>query len=265
MTTHASFSTAPRLIACDIDGTLVRTGCPATDAVVAASAAVRAAGHHIVLATGRGLVGALPVALQLGLDDVWIASSNGAVTAHLVGYRYQVTEQHDVDAEAAIRVAVAATPGVRIAAEVVGAGYRVNIPFPDGQLNGQQHSVTGLEQLWARPTPRLAFYGPDAYRLVWPLQALGLTAIRTRSDWVDVTAGGISKASALEKVRTELGVEPGDTSAVGDSENDVEMLRWAAHGWAMAHAPAFVIAAADHVTGTIDDDGAARALLSLLG
>lgn len=252
------------LIACDIDGTLVRTGQPATVLVRAAVARVRASGHHIVLATGRSLIGALPVAAQLGLEDVWIVASNGAVTAHLVGNLYQVTEQHDVDAEAAIRVAVAAAPGVRIAAEVVGAGYRVNIPFPDGLLNGQQRSVTGLEQLWAHPTPRLAFHGPDAYRLVWPLQALGLTAIPTRTDWVDVTAGRISKASALEKVRTELGVESHNTSAVGDSENDVEMLTWAAHGWAMAHAPAFVIASADRVTGTIDNDGAASTLLSLL-
>ena len=256
---------APVLAACDIDGTLVRTGHPATTAVRSAAARVRAAGHHVVLATGRSLAGALPVALELGLDDAWIVASNGAVTAHLVGDLYQVTEQHDLDAEAAIRVAVAATPGVRIAAEVVGAGYRVNIPFPQDQLNGEQRSVTGLEQLWAHPTPRLALHGPDAYRLVWPLQALGLTAIRTRSDWVDVTAGGISKATALEKVRTELGVEMHDTIAIGDSENDVEMLTWAACGVAMAHAPAFVIAAADNTTGTIDDDGAASALLSLLG
>jgi hydroxymethylpyrimidine pyrophosphatase-like HAD family hydrolase len=254
-----------RLVACDIDGTLVRTGHPVTASVRAAAERVRAAGHHIVLATGRSLVGALPVALELGLDDAWIVASNGAVTVHMVGDLYQVTEQHDVDAQAAIRTAVVATPGVRIAAEVVGAGYRVNIPFPDGELNGEQAGVRGLEELWTEPTPRLAFHGPDAYRLVWPLHALGLTAIRTRTDWVDVTAGGISKATALEKVRTELGVELHDTVAIGDSENDVEMLSWAAQGWAMAHAPSFVIAAADHVTGTIGDDGAAAALRSLLG
>jgi HAD superfamily hydrolase (TIGR01484 family) len=255
---------APVLAACDIDGTLVRTGHPPNAAVRAAAAEVRAAGHHIVLATGRSLAGALPIALQLGLDDAWIVASNGAVTAHMVGYLYQVTEQHDVDAEAVIRVALEAAPGVRIAAEVVGDGYRVNIPFPDRELNGTQHSVRGLEELWANPTPRLALHDPSAYRLVWPLRALGLTAIATRRDWVDVTAPGISKASALEKVRTELGVTDHDTVAIGDSENDVEMLSWAAHGFAMAHAPAFVIAAADHVTGDLDQDGAAAALLSLL-
>lgn len=258
-------ASAPLLVACDIDGTLVRTGSLATAAVRNAAAQVRAAGHHIVLATGRSLTGALPVARQLGLDDGWIVASNGAVTAHLVGDHYQVTEQHNLDAEAAIRVAVAAAPGVRIAAEMVGTGYRINIPFAEYELNGAQHSVRGLEELWTHPTPRIALQGPSGYRLVWALRALGLTAIATRRDWVDVTAAGISKATALEKVRTELGVEPGDTVAVGDSENDVEMLGWAAHGWAMGHAPPFVIAGADYVTGTLDDDGAATVLRSLLG
>ncbi|MCP2265589.1 HAD family hydrolase [Promicromonospora thailandica] len=257
-------TTAPVLIASDIDGTLLRTGQLPSAEVRAAASAVRAAGHHLVLSTGRSLVGALPVALALGLDDAWIVASNGAVTARLVGDRYQVTEQHDVDAEAVVRVAVAAAPGVRVAAEMVGDGYRVNTAFPEHELNGAQHRVVGLEQLWQHPTPRVALHGPEAYRLVWPLRALGLTAIATRTDWVDVTAPEISKASALEKIRTGLGVELDGTVAIGDSENDVEMLGWAAHGWAMGHAPAFVIAAADHVTGSIDDDGAVGALLSVL-
>ena len=230
-----------------------------------AASHVRAAGHHIVLATGRSLVGALPIAVQLGLDDAWIVASNGAVTAHLVGDKYQVTEQHNVDAETAVRLAVREAPGIRIAAEVVGAGYRVNLAFPAGELNGEQREGHSAADLWELPTPRVALHGPGAYRLVPGLLAHGLTAIATRLDWVDVTAPGISKATALENVRATLGVEAHDTVAIGDGENDLEMLSWAAHGYAMAHAPAFVIAAADHVTGAIDDDGAAGALLSLLG
>lgn len=262
-TPPAATFTGQMLVACDIDGTLLRTGQPATATVCDAAAEVRAAGHHIVLATGRSLAGALPVAVELGLDDVWVVASNGAVTAHVVGDLYQVRTQHDINAEAAIRVAVSAAPGIRIAAEVVGEGYRVNIPFSDHELNGTQHGVRALDGLWANPTPRLALHGPAAYHLVPALRALGLTAIATRLDWVDVTAPGISKATALENVRTELGVEDHDTVAIGDSENDIEMLSWAARSYAMAHAPAFVIAAADHVTGTVGDDGAAHALRSL--
>lgn len=261
---HIDF-TGPALVACDVDGTLTRTGTPVSAAVRSAASAVRSAGHHIVLATGRSLVGALPVALQLDLHDAWIVASNGAVTAHLIDGYYEVVEQHPVDAEAAIRAALVEAPGIRIAAEIVGDGYRVNVNFPDGQLNGAQLPVGGVEEFWRNPTPRLALFGPEAYRLVPALVARNLTAIATRRDWVDVTAPGISKATALEQVRMRLGVEEHDTVAIGDSENDLEMLTWAGTSFAMGHAPAFVVAAADRVTGTIDDDGAAAALRSLLG
>lgn len=259
-----TFAPPTMLIACDIDGTLLRTGHPVSAAVRDAVSAVRAAGHHLVLATGRSLAGALPVAEQLSLDDGWIVASNGAVTARITDGEYETVEQHTVDSEAAIRLAVAAAPGVRIAAEIVGIGYRVNIPFPDGELNGTQHSVTGLDELWANPTPRLALHGPGIHRTVPPLRTLGFTAIPTRSDWVDVTPPDLSKATALERVRIELGVEDYATVAIGDGENDLQMLMWATSAFSMGHAPVPVIAAADHVTGTIDQDGAASALRSLL-
>lgn len=178
--------TAPALVACDIDGTLLNTGESPTPAVRAAVDQVRAAGHHVVLATGRSLVGALDAALELGLDDVWLVASNGAVTAHLVGGEYEVTDLHTIEPEPVVRVAVDAMPGIRVGVEVVGVGYRVNIPFPDGELNGVQHSVDAIRELWADPTPRLAIYGLSAFGLVPVLRAMGLTAIATRPDWVDV-------------------------------------------------------------------------------
>jgi hydroxymethylpyrimidine pyrophosphatase-like HAD family hydrolase len=256
--------TAPALIACDVDGTLLHTGQPASAGVLAAVEQVRAAGHHVVLATGRSLVGAMGAAAALGLDDVWMVASNGAVTAHLVGDEYEITDLHVMEPEPVVRLAVEAMPGIRVAAELVGVGYRVNIPFPDGDLPGMQRSVGSLAELWAETTPRLALHGPMASGLVPAMRAMTLTAIATRHDWVDVTPPHLSKASALEKIRTELDVELWDTAAIGDSDNDMEMLGWAARGIAMGHAPAHVLATADYATGTIDDDGAASALLSLL-
>jgi hydroxymethylpyrimidine pyrophosphatase-like HAD family hydrolase len=264
-TTRRLDLTAPALVACDIDGTLLNTGQPPTAAVLAAVDKIRAAGHHIVLATGRSLVGALNAAAELGLDDVWIVACNGAVTVHLVDGECEITDRHVIEPEIAIRVAVDAMPGIRVAAEVVGVGYRVNIPFPDGELPGEQRTVDVLEELWAAPTSRLAIYGLSAFGLVPVLRAMSLTAIATRPDWVDVTPPALSKATALDKVRRQLGVEYRATVAIGDGENDVEMLRWASRSVAMGHAPERVLAAADTVTGTIDDDGAAVALQLLLG
>lgn len=256
---------APVLVACDIDGTLIRTGHPPTDAVLDAVAKVRAAGHHVVLATGRSLVGALRAAGQLELDDVWIVASNGAVTAHLVDHGYTVHDLQVIEPEPVVRLAEEALPGIRIATEIVGIGYRVNLAFPDGELPGEQHEVARLSELWAETTPRAALHGSGADRLVPALRALGVTAIPTRPDWVDVTPVGLSKATALDRVREGLGVERGATAAIGDGENDLEMLGWAAHSVVMGHAPEHVRSAGDAVTGTIGDDGAAAMLLSLLG
>jgi len=88
--------------------------------------------------------------------------------------------------------------------------------------------------------------------------AVGWTA------WLDLNPEGVTKASALELVRRQLHVEPGDTVAVGDQRNDVEMLQWAARGVAMGNAPTEVQAVADEVTADVDADGLALVLESLL-
>jgi hydroxymethylpyrimidine pyrophosphatase-like HAD family hydrolase len=74
----------------------------------------------------------------------------------------------------------------------------------------------------------------------------------------------VTKASALERLRQELDVQPSRTVAVGDGSNDREMLEWAALGVAMGHAPEHVRAVADEVTGTIEDDGVVDVLRRLL-
>ncbi|MFJ3404533.1 HAD family hydrolase [Promicromonospora sp. NPDC090134] len=273
MTATASGATAappdvptstPVLVACDVDGTLVRAGRRATPAVVEALAAVRAAGHHLVIATGRSLSGAVQVVRQLGVRDGWVVAANGAVTARLDPDGYSVVEVRAVAAEPVVRLVTRTRPDLRLAAEVVGTGYRVTRRFPERQLHGHQEVLRQVEDLWARPTPRLVVYGQWAQRLAPALRATGVTAIPARVDWVDVTAPGVSTAVALESIRVELGVAPSRTLAVGDGENDLEMFAWAAVSIAMGHAPAGVRAAAHRVTGTLEQDGAASALRDAL-
>ena len=88
--------------------------------------------------------------------------------------------------------------------------------------------------------------------------AVGWTA------WLDVSPEGVSKASALESVREAIGVAPGATVAVGDGGNDLEMIKWAGCGVAMAEAPDYVLAAADAHTTSVYNDGLADVLEELL-
>ena len=251
------------LAALDIDGTLARSGTTQiAPTVKAAVARFRADGHRVVLASGRSLVGVLPIAVELGLTDEWVIASNGAITARLdsrVPRGYELEEMRNFDPGPVIQLARTLLPGVQVATERVGWGYGVTHIFPAGQLNGAQQIVSA-ELLGERSTTRLVLRGPDVGRLVDPVRSTGLTALLTEPDWMDVTAPGLSKATALEKVRANLGVDPAQTVAIGDGENDLEMLRWAARGVAMGHASAVVREAADEVTGTLDQHGAAAAL-----
>lgn len=254
---------AEMLLAFDIDGTLLETGRPPSDNVIREARAAVKAGHHFVLATGRSLVGAVRAAQQLGLRGGWIVSSNGAVTARIGDGKVTIVERHLVDVEAVVRY-VAPKVRLRIAAEIPGHGYRTAGVFGPRELSGALYP-SNLEGLWSAPTPRVALVGEGAAWLVDGLRQMGVTAHAVNAEWVDITRGGVSKASALERVRTALGISATATVAVGDSGNDLEMLRWAARGVAMAHAPVHVRQSANEVTGTLAQDGAAQVLRSIAG
>lgn len=253
-------TSTPALVACDLGGTLVRSGRRATPAVVDALAAVRAAGHHLAIATGRSLSVAVQMVRLLGIRDGWVVAANGAVTARLDGNGYSVVQVTPVEAEPVVRLVSKIRPDLRLAAEVVGTGYRVTKRFPDGQLGGHQEVLQRVGDIWARPTPRLVVHGQWAQRLTPALRESGVTAFPTRVDWVDVTAPGVSKATALESIRAELGVVPSRTVAIGDGENDLELLSWAGMSFAMGHAPDAVRAVAHQITSSVERDGAASAL-----
>ena len=263
--------TRARMVALDVDGTLMSYAGVISDAVREGVAALRDAGLHVVLATGRGLYGTLPVARELGLDTGWAVSSNGAVTTRLdpsLPDGFEVTDVVRFDPAPALSAIALELPDALFAVDDLSAGLLVSGPFPAGELSGEIQ-VVPFEQLLATRATRVIIRAPGSspeefHELV---ERVGLQEVEYAvgySAWLDLTPGGVSKASALEAIRRTLGVEPFETVAIGDGSNDLQMLRWAARGVAMGHALPAVRAAADEVTGTIDDDGAVDVLRSLL-
>lgn len=261
---------AGTLVALDVDGTLMTYDGVVSDDVRACVASLREAGAHVVLATGRAVLATVPVASDLGIDDGWLVCSNGAVLARVAPDRpegYEVVELTTFDPEPVLRVLQMELPDAFFAVEDLGRGFLVSRPFPDGELTGEQR-VSTFEELCASPATRVVIRDPGStpeefHALV---ERVGLHQVSYAvgwSAWLDLTPGGVSKGSTLEELRRRLGVEPFATVAVGDGGNDVEMLRWAARGVAMGHAPDAVRAAADEVTGTIADDGAVAVLRSI--
>lgn len=255
----------PLLVALDIDGTLVGRDRAIPAVTGHAVAAAGAAGHHMVLATGRSIVGMLPVARALDIFPGWAVASSGSVILRLdlrERAGYVVEEAHTFDVEPLARLVCESAPGLTLAVEELGWGYRTSARLPDGSLNGPQR-VVAHDEIWSRPTTRVILRGPRATEMVGAARALGMTATRSGPDSVDVTPFGLSKATALEKVRKHLGVARGNTIAVGDNYNDIDMLRWAARSVAMGHAPADLLAVAGEVTGTIHEHGVVDVLRSI--
>ncbi len=159
---------------------------------------------------------------------------------------------------------MAEVPEAAVAVENVGVGFRMNKPFPDGELGGEiAHEP--IEDLIAEPVTRVIVRSPDASaeefaELAHSLGLEGTNYYVGYTAWLDLAPEGVSKAAGLERVCAELGVDRADVLAIGDGSNDVEMLEWAGRGVAMGHAPLHVQAVADDVTETVENDGVVREL-----
>jgi Cof subfamily protein (haloacid dehalogenase superfamily) len=264
----------PKLIALDIDGTLLAwvEGRGTTHEEIRPTvrdAVQRAhdAGAHVVLASGRSPHGMTTVADLLALHDeggdpLWVVASNGAVV-----FRYpplEVVHEVTFDAREAVLAVLAEHPDAMVAVEERGVGYRLNRPFPDGELSGQM-IVSDLEEMIDGPVSRVIIRDPNATAEDFVATAARLGLHGTNyvvgwTAWLDLSPVGVHKASGLQEVCERLGVDRADVLAIGDGRNDLEMLRWAGRGVAMGQAVEEVRAAADDVTGTVHEDGAATEL-----
>lgn len=266
LTESTSGREVPTLVALDIDGTLLdadqQLAPGAREAVRIASARA-----HVVLATGRAIVSTKVIAEGLGLTDGYAVCSNGAVIAELGSFR--PVDVTTFDPAPAVGLLLRYVPDALVAVEDLGVGNRVSAPFPPGDLSGLQR-VEPIESLISRPVPRVIVNRPGwtSERLIDVVSEIGLHgvtyAIGTTA-WLDLAPAGVTKASALERVRSWLEVPRERTLAVGDGRNDVDMLRWAGRGLAMGNATPDVHDAADEVIGHVDDGGLVRELHRLFG
>jgi Cof subfamily protein (haloacid dehalogenase superfamily) len=264
----------PRLVALDIDGTLLIPDLVAgfsseevTPAVRRAVDAVIAAGVPVVLASGRAPLGMASVLDHLGIprvpgDQALVVASNGAVT-----FSYppiNVVAEVTFDARRAVEAVLEQVPDAAVAVEEHGVGYRVNRHFPEGELGGEM-ILTPLEEMVASEVSRVIIRDPnstseDFVRLAEKLGLQGTNYFIGWTAWLDLAPEGVSKASALADVAARLGVDRADVLAIGDGRNDLEMIVWAGRGVAMGQSPDEVKAAADHVTAPVEQDGVALEL-----
>jgi Cof subfamily protein (haloacid dehalogenase superfamily) len=262
------------MVALDIDGTLLKwmDGVGATHEEIVPTvreAVARAvdAGAHVVLASGRSPHGMTRVADLLGLprdgeEKQWIVASNGAVV-----FRYpplEVVREETFDAREAVEAIMSRHPTALVAVEERGVGYRLNDHFPPGELTGDM-IITPVEELVAQPVSRVIIRDPqstadDFVQLGRELGLHGTSYVVGWTAWLDLAPVGVDKSSGVAYVAERLGIDREEVLAIGDGRNDIELLQWAHRGVAMGQAVSEVMEAADAVTGTVDEDGAAQEL-----
>ncbi|WP_019633613.1 HAD family hydrolase [Actinomadura atramentaria] len=260
-------TTQPRLIATDLDGTIVRSDGTVSRRTVAALARVEQAGATLVLVTGRPPRWMTDIAEAVGHRGVAICA-NGAVLYDL--HTERVLEARLIEPETiadAVERLRKADPELRFAVEYP-TGFvfeaRYNLGRWDADALGGR-PVDG-ETLVSRGGTKLLAFHPTA-----DPDRLAATAHETVGDLVTVThssgrgllemsAHGVTKASALAAFCAELGVAAADVAAFGDMPNDLPMLTWAGTSYGVANAHPLVLDAVTNRAARNDEDGVAQVL-----
>ena len=264
---------APRLVATDIDGTLLDPQDRVTPRAAAVIGRLVAAGVGFVLVTGRPPRWIPPVVRDLPVARLAVCA-NGAVLYdaaddRVFGVRTLTPETLATLAEAVGRV----LPGTGLAVERVGRSADdaevAQFAAEPGYVHawtGPDHALVRRPELLGSPAVKMLARAPDLssdamVALLDPVvgHLADLTFSHPRG-LVEMSPPGVTKATGLAEVARHLGVAPADVVAFGDMPNDLAMLTWAGHGVAMGNAHPVVRDAADEVTASNGDDGLAAVL-----
>jgi hydroxymethylpyrimidine pyrophosphatase-like HAD family hydrolase len=163
-----------------------------------------------------------------------------------------------------------AIPDAAFAIECL-SGIRLDERFLEPSQVPEGSPVGPLAELWTEPAVKLMvrheqMTDPETFRAA-VVRAVGDAANPTWSGdrLVEISAAGVTKASTLAMVCQELGVAADEVVAFGDMPNDLPMLTWAGTSYAMANGDPTVLAAAQHVAPSNDEDGVAVVLAAIFG
>jgi Cof subfamily protein (haloacid dehalogenase superfamily) len=242
-----------RLIAIDIDGTLLNPDFKVSDTDLATLRRARADGVEVILVTGRRHTFALPIAQQLGFD-LWMITSNGAITRSLAGETFH----RDLLPEPTCRQLVTVMQEFRgqtvLTFDSNGPGTIVieRLEYLEGSIQrwlekNMQYIkfVIPIEDSLTTDPVQAMFCGPvaDMKRVLRVLETCGLPITVLRTEYpgrdlsiVDVLNAGCSKGHALKRWANHRQITREQVMAIGDNYNDIEMLAFAGHPFIMGNA-----------------------------
>ena len=270
-----------RLIAADIDGTLLNPEFRISDLDLGALRRAHHAGIEVVLVTGRRHTFALPIAQMLGFD-IWVISSNGAITRSLAGetfhrdmlpldtcrklvlgmreFRGNTVLTFDTEAKGAIVI-----ERMDELSASIQRWLEKNLNFIDFVIPIEGALVTDpVQAMFCGPIPRM-------HKVLSEIDGLSLDVTVLRTEYpvrdlsiVDVLNGGCSKGHALERWATHRGIPREEVMAIGDNYNDIEMLAFAGYPFIMGNASEELRGRGWNITLANDQNGVAAAIEQVL-
>lgn len=269
---HLTAAPVIRLVATDLDGTLLSPTGDLTPRAIEAVQRARDTGLYVVPVTGRPPRLTWAIAQQAGLGPLGVCS-NGAVIVDLESF--SVVEIAPIAPEVALHVVTTlrrAFPEIVFAAEdLTSFAWETGFTAGAAWRSLDEAAVAQVDDI-------ISVMGPSSTKLVarrpgWPASALldalstelGGAAHATSSglDWVEISAPGVSKAYGIERLCQMLKVDATNVLAIGDNHNDLSILEWSGYAAAPANAVPEVLDMVGHVLPTNGDDGVAVMLEAL--
>jgi|SRR5699024_2450387 len=254
-----------KLIAIDLDGTLLNNEGRVSKVTAEVITEVRKAGHKVVIATGRHTASALPIAEQLGLTDSMV-SFNGALVMNLEnrqvelahsyiqndvikltelvkewGYEYITSTKNSHYIEPQFRSLFNLYAGRGAQVEEVISNEKIGLPILKTSIVGDEEKLNEIERFVQPTIPHLC-------------------VVRSGEQSIDVMNRKASKGAALQWIANHYQVKQEDTISFGNYYNDLSMLTFAGTGVAVANAPYQVQQKADIVTDSNEKNGVAHFL-----
>ncbi len=272
-TEDASVATERLLIALDIDGTLILEDESLSPGVVEAVAHAQRAGHEVMVATGRSWEGTRGILRVLEIAPEYVVCSNGAVVLKRVDadeLRYDREHVETFDPAEVLGQLREHLPDARYLVELPD-GRRLYTEYLDDWNLAHARRVP-FEELAAQRVCRIVVVAPeqgekDFIELVGRIGLTQVTYAVGWTAWLDIAPEGVDKSTALELVRTELGIDPAHVLVIGDGRNDLGMFRWARENGgravAMEQGPQEVRDAAGETTTSVAAGGVAEVLRRL--
>lgn len=268
---HTRCVTPPvRVIATDLDGTLLRSDGTVSARTLAALQAAEQAGITVVFVTGRPVRWMEDLFAHVGAHSTAILS-NGALVWDVSSARPIIERPIAADTLAeACTVLREEVPGLMFGLERL-EGLSVEAEFLGKDTGAFAVRAGTLAEITAEPAlkllARLRDGDPEALKATARAAVGHLLEITgsTKSPLLEMSARGVTKATTLEAWCRQLGCSAAEVIAFGDMPNDLDMLGWAGRSYAMANAHPSVKTIATHETASNDEDGVAQVLEQLLG